>query len=168
MTPLFANITPFSSSLGGPTLVIVIVIRSHYPHSTRRPLMHMGCRRNVALPPAQVSPPSVGWDAIHPPRSRRRCSRRTAISTVAHPRYPPDAGPGHAVHVLLLPYSIVVVVVPRPHEYVDVTCLTAAIIVHITVLQCIARRCLLPSQCWVIVVWSLSCHRRLPTDGGGK
>ena len=58
--------------------------------------MRTGCRRNVASPPACTSLLSVGWDAIRPPRRRHCCHCRAAISTVAHPRYPPDADPGHA------------------------------------------------------------------------
>ena len=56
----------------------------------------MGYQRNVASPPARTLPLSVGWDAIHPPRRHHCCHCRAAISTVAHPRYPPDADPGHA------------------------------------------------------------------------
>jgi len=88
------TLPPFSSSLGGPSLVVVV--RSYRPHLTRRPLTHTGCRRNLASPPARTSPLSVGWDAIRPPRCHHRCHCRAAISTVAHTRYPPDADPGHA------------------------------------------------------------------------
>jgi len=92
-----STLPPFSSSLGGPSLVVVIV-HSRGPHLTRRPLTRTGCQRNVALPPARTSPLSAGWDAIRPPRRLHRCHCRccASISTVAHPRYPPDADPGHA------------------------------------------------------------------------
>ena len=54
-------------------------------------------RRNTASPPARASPSSAGWwDAICPPQRRHRCHCCAAISTGAHPRYPPDADPGHA------------------------------------------------------------------------
>ena len=86
---------PFSSSFGGPSLA-VIVVRSHHPHLTRTPLTHTGCRRNVASPPASTLPLSVGWDVIRSPRCRHHCHCRAGISTVAYPRYPPDADPGHA------------------------------------------------------------------------
>jgi len=95
MSPQFADITPLFSSLGGPSLVIV-VIRSRRPHLTRRPLMRTGCRQNVASPPACTWPLSAGWDVIRPPRRSHHCHCRAAISTVAHLRYPPDADPGHA------------------------------------------------------------------------
>ena len=41
----------------------------------------------------------------------------------------------------------------------------AVVVVHDTVLQCIARRHLLPSQWWLIAIWSRCLHHRLPTDG---
>jgi len=89
------TLPPFSSSLGGPSLVVVVV-HSRHPHLTRRLLTRTGCRRNVALPPACTSLLSAGWDAIRPPQRHHPCHCCAAISTVAHPRYPPDADPGHA------------------------------------------------------------------------
>jgi len=89
------TLPPFSSSLGGPSQVVVVV-RSRRPHLTRRPLTRTGCRRNSASPSARTLPLSAGWDAIRPPRRHHRCHCRAAISTVAHPWYPPDADPGHA------------------------------------------------------------------------
>ena len=86
------TLPPSSSSSGGPSLVVV-VIRSRCPHPTRRPLTRMRCRRNVASPPAHASPSSVWWDAIRPPLRCHRCHCCPAISTVAHPRYPPNTQP---------------------------------------------------------------------------
>ena len=89
------TLPPFSSKLGGLSLVIDLV-RSRHPHLTRKPLMHTGCRRNVALLPACTLPLSVGWDAIRPFRRCHHCHCCAAIFTIAHPRHPPDADPGHA------------------------------------------------------------------------
>ena len=58
---------PFSSSPGGPLLVVIILCLL-CPRQTRRPPTHTGCRRNTVLPLALASPSSLGWDAIHPPR----------------------------------------------------------------------------------------------------
>ena len=88
MSPLFAELPPFSSSSGGPSLVVVI--HSHHPRPTRRPPTRTGCQQNVALPPAHASPLSAGCDAIRPPRCCH-CRHRAAISAVVRPRYPSGA-----------------------------------------------------------------------------
>ena len=88
MSPLFAKLPPFSSSSGGPSLVVVI--HSHHPRPTRRPPTRTGCQQNVALPPAHASPLSAGCDAIRPPRCCH-CRHRAAISAVVRPRYPSGA-----------------------------------------------------------------------------
>ena len=67
--------------------------------------MCTGCQQNVASLPARTSPLSAGWDSIRPPRHRHCCHCRPVISTVAHPRYPPDADPGHARRRVFSPSS---------------------------------------------------------------
>jgi hypothetical protein len=54
----------------------------------------------------------------------------------------------------------------RHHPPLSNAAATAAVVVHDTVLQCIARRHLSPSQWWLIVIWSRCLRRRLPTNGG--
>ena len=71
--------------------------------------MRMGCRRNVASPPARVSLLSAGWDAIRPPRRCHCCHCCAEISTVAHPRHPPNA------HLELSSSS------PGPREGINIT-----------------------------------------------
>ncbi len=110
--------------MGGPSLIVVIVVvvvvvRLCRPHPTRRPHCRHRCRRrcrpfvsstsnkeasysygmpaerNLAASSYVTVVGGVG-DAIRTPQRRCHCRRRAAISTVAYPRYPPGADPGHA------------------------------------------------------------------------
>ena len=60
------------------------------------------CRRNAAMPPAWVLPSSAGWDAFLPPCPCCCCSHCAVNSDVAHPQYPPNVDPGHAVEVFVV------------------------------------------------------------------